>query len=908
MSEQRFYPSGSGGPHALTLAGRTQIWKLFGCGLFLLLALLLFLAYRQAERQAESTIGNLNLVLEARLDAGLLQPLQASLLRIAALAEREVFQGQEAGHALIERIGEHTVNVPSAIDFELVDPKGRLIYSSGHRHAQPSLDQLHYWAVLSRRPSADAEGRARRMLIEQDKGNELLRAAVPVVDAQHQLLGWVTASLPLNVVLELFGQVDIGPRGAIAIRRIDRPEVILRNPPRDNPYGSLHSDALSARLAAGVQEGTLHMRSQLDGVARLYGFKRIGQYPLALTIGLASDDYLREWYYMLGVSSGLCALLFLLILGLDKRLHRVQVREALAADELRRTNERTGLLLDTVGHAILGIGLEGNCTFGNAACVRLFGVSDGQHLACYGIDHYLRPVGSHCDAPLGTSIIEAVRAGDMFHYEGDVSAGRHAAVLTVELRAYPNWYDGELVGAVVTVQDISERKQAEQCISFMAYHDVLTGLPNRRQINERITQAIEQVSRVGGRFTLLYLDVDHFKTINDSLGHVAGDAVLRMLAERLERVEGIDTVARLGGDEYLILAPEGLGASQERLLAAINALVREPWAIEGGLLEVKVSIGVARYPEHGEHFDSLFRAADVALNQAKKNGRNRHAVYTQAMGATAQRRLQLQMELRRAIEHDELIIHYQPQIDLASGRVIGAEALIRWQHPQRGMVAPGVFIAEAESSGLIVPIGGWLLRAACCQAAAWQQAGLGDLVIAVNCSVVQFKHGNLVNEVAQALALSGLQPSRLELELTESILIEDTERMIATVRELKALGIKLSIDDFGTGYSSMAYLKHLAVDKLKIDQSFIFNLADSADDSSIVQAMITLGHNLKLRVIAEGVESETVLGLLAGFGCDEVQGFHFSRPLPAGEFASFISASLQREDALASRRLSVSWS
>lgn len=314
----------------------------------------------------------------------------------------------------------------------------------------------------------------------------------------------------------------------------------------------------------------------------------------------------------------------------------------------------------------------------------------------------------------------------------------------------------------------------------------------------------------------------------------------------------------------------------------------KPWLVEGGAIELGSSIGVAKYPDHGGNFNDLLKAADIALNQAKTNGRNRHLMYTHEMGGIAMKRLQLQMELRNALQAKEFDVFYQPQIELATGNIIGAEALLRWRHPQRGIVSPGEFIPEAEASGLILPIGSWVLRTVCNQAVKWQGSGVLRCVVAVNCSALQFKHGSLVSDVAQALSESGLDPELLELEITESILIEDTDRMIATVHELKAMGVKLSIDDFGIGYSSMAYLKNLSVDNLKIDQSFIRNIVENADDSVIVQAMITLAHNLKLNVVAEGVETETVLNILIDQGCDSVQGFLFSKPLPAIDFEVFI--------------------
>lgn len=869
--------------------------RVFGCVLLLLLTILLVLTYRQAERQAESDIRNLTLVLEARLDSGFLQPLQDGLHRIARIVEKSSFQGKPLKKGVIEDLRDQILAVSVDVDFDLVDTNGKLLFSSKDVSAQPSFDQLRYWSILGRKQAEQTVTRMGEMLIEQDKGHQLLRVAMPVNDVERRFVGWITASLPLSTVLDLFNKVDVGPAGSITIRRIDQHEIILRDPPLENPYTFLMKDALSEQLASGVREGKLRMRSHIDGVERLYGFKRIGEFPLALSIGLACQDYLQEWYFMSGVSAVLSAFFFLIILGFDKRLRRVRLREAEAEKELRQADDRTRHLLDTVGHAILGIDLDGRCVFGNAACRRLFNIREGQSLTSIVVDEYLRIPSGECATSLTEKILAIVADGEELHCNEELKIADRPEVMWMDIRAYPSVCNGVLVGAVVTLQDISEHKKAIQCISFMAYHDALTGLPNRRRIQDHVERNINKhtVGAVG--FSLLYLDIDNFKTINDSLGHVAGDAVLRMLAERLKEVSGVESVGRLGGDEFLIMVPSSLVTPLERLITKLSARVREPWRVEGCLVEIELSIGVAAYPDHGDSFNDLFKAADIALNQAKKNGRNRHSTYTAEMGELAIKRLQLQVELRTALQNEEFEIYYQPQIELATGDIVGAEALLRWCHPQRGMIPPSEFIPEAEASGLILPVGRWILRTVCNQAVAWQRMGLGRRVVAVNCSAVQFKQGDLVNDVARALADSGLEPALLELELTESILIDDTDRMIATVLKLKAMGVKLSIDDFGTGYSSMAYLKHLTVDKLKIDQSFIRNLAENPDDRVIVQAMVTLAHNLKLQVVAEGVETEAALRVLITQGCDEVQGYFFSRPLPASDFEAFIKAPRQSE-------------
>jgi diguanylate cyclase (GGDEF)-like protein/PAS domain S-box-containing protein len=444
---------------------------------------------------------------------------------------------------------------------------------------------------------------------------------------------------------------------------------------------------------------------------------------------------------------------------------------------------------------------------------------------------------------------------------------------------------------VSMAQDVSERNAAQQQIEFLAYHDALTKLPNRLLAKDHLEQAILAAERENTLVALLFLDLDKFKTINDSLGHVIGDGLLKSVSVRLrECLRDTDTLSRQGGDEFLIVLSNARDTESVTLVAEkILERMGEPFAIDHHELSISLSIGIAVYPDDGKDFDTLLKQSDTAMYQAKESGRNTYRFHTGQMNIDAVEHLRMRNGLRHALDHGEFVLHYQPQISLASGAVIGAEALIRWNHPELGMVAPGRFISVAEDSGLIVPIGEWVLREACRQAVAWHKAGLPELLIAVNLSAVQFKRGDVEKSVTQALELSGLNPALLELELTESILIKDTEKVLATVRQLKSLGVKLSIDDFGTGYSSLSYLKRFNVDKLKIDQSFVRDMADDPNDAAIVSAIIQMAKSLNLVTIAEGVEDERQLAQLRLQHCDEAQGYLIARPMPADEFASYMA-------------------
>jgi diguanylate cyclase (GGDEF)-like protein len=458
---------------------------------------------------------------------------------------------------------------------------------------------------------------------------------------------------------------------------------------------------------------------------------------------------------------------------------------------------------------------------------------------------------------------------------------------------YPKWLDistvhdesGKLTNYIAIFSDITERKATEAQLEFMAYHDALTKLPNRSLLRDRFDQAIATAMRDNTLVALLFLDLDQFKAVNDSLGHEVGDQLLLGAADRINRcVRETDTVCRLGGDEFVILLTNlqnAGGASQvaQKVLDGCSS----PIAIGKHLLNTSFSIGISMYPDDGNDFDTVMKLADTAMYYAKDAGRNTYRFYTEQMNVNAMERMTWLNNMHRAIERNEFVLHYQPQFDLSTGHLIGLEALIRWNSPKQGLVPPAKFIQVAEDSGLIVPIGTWVLQEACRQNRAWQDAGYPPVVVSVNLSALQFRRGNIVDSVEHILKETGLDPQWLELELTESILVHDIEQVLEIVRNLKKIGIGLAIDDFGTGYSSLTYLKRFSVDKLKIDQSFIRNLTVDFEDAAIVRSIIQLGKGLGLKTIAEGVETTAQTEYLRQEGCDEVQGYLFGHPLPADE-------------------------
>jgi len=467
-------------------------------------------------------------------------------------------------------------------------------------------------------------------------------------------------------------------------------------------------------------------------------------------------------------------------------------------------------------------------------------------------------------------------------------------------RLYPKWVtinairdaqSGKPTHFLAMFSDISERKRVEEKINFLAFNDPLTGLPNRLTLHGKLEQSIADARRHGGLVALLLVDLDRFKTINDTLGHPVGDQLLVEVARRVGgSVRGSDTLARLGGDEFVILLP-GLSRELDAAQLAINisALFAKPFVIDGRELHTAASIGISLFPRDGADSENLLKNADTAMYHAKAQGGGSFQFYAAEMHKSATEHLALENRLRQALARREFELHYQAQIRLADQCLIGFEALIRWRHPEQGLVAPLIFIPMAEETGLINSIGEWVLNEACRQAQAWQESGLPHLRMAVNLSPRQFSQRDLIDQVCRALAACLLDPSLLELEITESAVMDSPEKAIVLLNSLREMGIRLALDDFGTGYSSLAYLKMLPINRLKIDRSFVSEFGVDANGTAIATATIALAHKLGLEVIAEGVETESQFALLLAEGCEEAQGYHFSRPLPADQVEDFVA-------------------
>lgn len=563
-----------------------------------------------------------------------------------------------------------------------------------------------------------------------------------------------------------------------------------------------------------------------------------------------------------------------------------------AEEALFEEKERAQVTLNSIGDAVMTTDLLGNVTYLNLVAEAMTGWSREDALG--------RPLSEVFRIIDGTTRQTAANPGQRA-IEEDRTVGLVADCVLVRRDGFESAIedsaapihnrDGRVAGAVIVFHDASQSRAMTLKMAHLAQHDFLTGLPNRVLLTERLTQAVGLAHRHRKQVGLLFLDLDHFKYINDSLGHGVGDQLLQAVAGRLARcVRATDTICRLGGDEFVILLadieqPQDAAQVAEKLLAAVVV----PHLIGGHELHVTLSIGISVYPGDGIDVDTMLRNADAAMYYAKACGRNTYQCFRTEMNTRADRRRLVEGSLRRALQQDEFVLHYQPQIDLVSGAMTGAEALIRWRNPDLGLVYPGEFIPIAEECGLIVPIGRWVLRQACRQVQAWLDAGLSVVPVAVNISAVEFRHRDFLDGLTMILRETGLASRYLELELTESVLMHDVESSTAVLGALKAMGVGLAIDDFGTGYSSLSYLKRFPIGTLKIDQSFVRDIATDADDAAIVSAVIGVGRSLKQRVIAEGVETHAQLAFLRMQRCDEGQGFQFSHPLSAEDFAHLLA-------------------
>jgi diguanylate cyclase (GGDEF)-like protein/PAS domain S-box-containing protein len=580
--------------------------------------------------------------------------------------------------------------------------------------------------------------------------------------------------------------------------------------------------------------------------------------------------------------------------SLPRALRNAIERKAVE-DALYLERERAVVTLNSIGDAVLCTDISGNITYLNLVAETMTGWQREEAIG-KPLAEVFRIIDGATRKPARDPMEMAVEQDRTVGLTVNcVLIRRDGFESTIEDSAAPiHDRAGRVIGAVIVFHDVSAARAMSLQMTHSAQYDVVTNLPNRLLLNDRITQAIALARRQSRPIAVLFLDLDRFKYINDSLGHVIGDKLLQSVARRLlTSVRASDTVSRQGGDEFVVLLseithPEHAATSARKILLSLNTR----HSIGGQDLHIDGSIGISIYPEDGEDAETLIKNADTAMYHAKEQGRNNFQFFTAEMNLRAVERQSLEGSLRHALEREEFLLHYQPKVSLATGEITGIEALIRWQQPERGLVPPSQFVPVAEDCGLIIQIGRWVLHEACRQARAWQDAGLPPLPLAVNVSAVEFRDSRFVEGLQATLLKTGLEAQYLELELTEGVLMEHAESTAFVLQQLKMMGVNLVVDDFGTGYSSLSYLQQFPIDVLKIDQSFVHRITANLDESPIVSAIIDMGKNLKQRVIAEGIETQEQLTFLQAHHCAEGQGYLFSRPLAAAQFAHLLQMGL----------------
>jgi len=583
-----------------------------------------------------------------------------------------------------------------------------------------------------------------------------------------------------------------------------------------------------------------------------------------------------------------------LLRALRYAVERKSLEEALFVEK-----ERAQVTLNSIGDAVACTDISGNLSFLNVVAEQMTGWS-WQEAAGRPMAEVFRILDATNREAIPNPMTAAVAQNRGGHLPSNsILIRRDGFEIPIEDSVAPiNDRDGRATGAVIVFRDVRAARAMALQMTHLAEHDFLTGLPNRLLLNDRLSQAIALASRHEQSVSVLFLDLDGFKYINDSLGHAIGDKLLQSIAKRLVGcVRASDTVSRQGGDEFVVLLSE-VQRSEDAAITARRMLqaVAGAHSIDQHELHVTASIGVSVYPDDGSDAETLIKNADTAMYQAKENGRRSYKFFKPAMNVRAVERQTIEESLRRALERQEFALHYQPKINLNTGAITGAEALIRWTHPTRGSVPPDQFIPVAEDCGLILPIGAWVLREACRQARAWTDTGLPAISVAVNVSGVEFRTEKFPLGVFAILRDTGLDPGLLELELTESVLMTHAESTATVIQNLRARGVRIAVDDFGTGYSSLSYLRKFSIDTLKIDQSFIREINGAADNTPIVTAVIGMARGLKLRVVAEGVETLEEVEFLRAHQCEEAQGYFFSRPVPPQQFARLLEAGVQAID------------
>lgn len=847
---------------------------------------------------------------------------RALLQALASLPE--IRGGAPAGcRSRLASVFEHTENF---VNIGVTDARGRLLCDAlATREPLIFNDRAWFKQILKTR-----EFVVSNLITGRAIGKPVIVTAQPLFDGNGKIQRIIFSSINIGWLKHLLEQISL-PEGA-AVSVMDAQGIIVaQHPDRELYTGKSNPLApLVQAILAKNEEGIGKARGE-DGVTRLFAYHRLFENPemgaIYVSITIPSDTLLAASNRIFARNAGILGLATVLIFAitwfgtdilvvrrmrvliqsakriaqgdLSARTHLGQGKSEISelarvfdnmAQSLELLFEQNQRIMEVTPEAMVISDSGGKIVMVNAQAEKLFGYSRdeliGQSIDMLLPERFRAGHGVHRGAYMTQ------------HTTGQMGKGRElfgrkkdGTEFSAEISLGPMKTESGLL-VISAVRDVSERKHFETQILHQATHDSLTGLPNRVLFHDVLTHAMAHTLRIEKLLVVMFLDLDGFKNINDTLGHSYGDMLLKEIALRLKALlRKDDIVARQGGDEFTILLQDlsdvqDITQIAEKILAAVS----EPVMDKGHEMHVTASMGITVFPFDDIDIEHLLRNADTAMYRAKEAGRNNFQFYTAAMNTLIRERVEIENGLRRALERNELLLHYQPQVDIDSGKIIAVEALVRWAHPEKGLIPPGKFIHIAEESGLIVSIGEWVLRTACKQNKAWQDAGLPHIRMAVNLSARQFRESRMVAVVAKAMEDAGLalHSDNLELELTESMIMHDVEGAIGTLNSLHEMGIRLSLDDFGTGYSSLSYLKRFPINTLKIDQSFIRDITVDSDDAAIAATIIVLGHNLKMRVIAEGVETAGQLALLREMKCDEIQGYYFSKPIPAEELEKLL--------------------
>jgi diguanylate cyclase (GGDEF)-like protein len=859
---------------------RGPIRWLILCGILLIAAIAFGTAsaidnFRQRALEAhqhelENTVLLLSRHFDQKLeDFGQLQKELAAQIQQSAIVAPGAFKDEMSSLAMHEVLGTKVSGSSDAARVNLFAADGALINSSDVWPVPDvNIADRKYFSDLK----SNAESAPQLIAIIQSRlvGKWTVAFARRIVGPNGEFLGILSRGLDPDKFEDFFRSMAIPPGASIGLYHTDG-TLLARHPHVDSMIGqNFLASPVHQQVLSNSDHGTIQIKSPIDGSERLASARRLSKFPISVIATTTLDAALADWREqtrLLITAAGLTALVIAVILSLI-------VRQLLRMHQSSR--KRLDTALNNMTQGLMLYDASSRIVLFNRRYVEMYGLSldvirPGRLFR--DVMKHRKETGSFEGDPEAfcSAVLQNVAQKKLTHTILETKTGRSVQIVNQPLP------EG---GWVATHEDITELRRSEEQIKHLGHYDALTDLPNRVLFREQLDREFKRAKR-GEQFALLYIDVDEFKGINDSLGHPVGDDFLKSLARRLKDcVRETDFVARLGGDEFAIIqaAVDGLSDVQA-LVAKLHDAIRQPYQCLGHRVVTDASIGIAMAPADGTDIDQLIKNADLAMYGAKAAGRRTSRFFEPQMDAKAKARRALELDLREAIRSENFELHYQPLVDLGSNQVTGCEALLRWRHAERGMVSPVEFIPVAEDTGMIIELGEWVLRTACNEAATWPD----QVRLAVNVSPVQFRSQTLALTVAAALAASGLAANRLELEITEAVLIRDDEAALEILHQLRAIGVRIALDDFGTGYSSLSYLQRFPFDKIKIDRSFISDIAEAGGSSSIVQAVVNIATARNMTTTAEGVETQQQLDLLRGLGCTQMQGYLFSAARPRGE-------------------------